>query len=111
MKLSQYICLATSVLAAGVRGDCDETNKAYSKNDTERHLYNKARTLRLGWVIGYSILSIEGIANPVKVTFEGYAPLDLWGPLQILTGVLILSSGITISKSHTNKSRSQRGTI
>ena len=64
MKLSQYFLLATSVLAAGVRSDCEEDNKAYSKVDAERHKYNAGRTLRLGWVIGNSIASGERIAKP-----------------------------------------------
>lgn len=44
-------------------------SKAYSTNDTERHQYNAGRTISLGWLL-----------------FDGYAPLDFWGPFQILIG-------------------------
>lgn len=70
MRLPGSLLFVATLLVAGVRGDCDEDNLAYSTNDVERQKYNAGRTIRLGWV-----------------TFEGYAPLDLWGPLQILTGV------------------------
>lgn len=87
MRLPGSLLFVATLLVAGVRGDCDEDNLAYSTNDVERQKYNAGRTIRLGWVNNILPASDQSTANLVQVTFEGYAPLDLWGPLQILTGV------------------------
>ncbi|KAF2850145.1 hypothetical protein T440DRAFT_468824 [Plenodomus tracheiphilus IPT5] len=66
MKLLRSCLLTATVLATGVRSSVDP--RAYSTNDTERHEFNAGRTLSVGWML-----------------YEGYLPLDLWGPLQIIT--------------------------
>ncbi|KAH7125087.1 class I glutamine amidotransferase-like protein [Dendryphion nanum] len=80
--------LATTLLVAGVSTSQD---KAYSTNDNERHQYNAERTLSLGWVL-----------------YDGYAPLDFWGPMQILIGA---SSSYNITLSIIAKSSGPISTL
>lgn len=76
MKLQASFFQVAVLLLASVAAS---QNEAHSTNDNERHKYNAERNISLGWVL-----------------YDGYAPLDFWGPIQILLGAA-MSFNITLS--------------
>ncbi|KAF2873878.1 class I glutamine amidotransferase-like protein [Massariosphaeria phaeospora] len=68
MKFQQTLAVVASFLTASVYGA--DNSSAHSPVDSIRHQYNAGRNLTIGWIV-----------------FNGYAPLDIWGPLSIVSAL------------------------